>query len=87
MPVKEIEKIVIKFTFDGEEYELHKYLIYKGDMLVCAADLTGTEYYGDKDIMLLCCKVALKAYYNGIKSGIKEHKLHVSKTLKSLIGL
>ena len=87
MPVKEREPFEFSFQHNGQNYHFQDYYITQNGFRICYCDLTATEYHGNKLVTLLCCKVALDAYYAGIEDGKAEHKQEVSATLKDLLGL
>lgn len=87
MPIKKREPFEFEFTYAGEIYYFATYMIYKDGDYICRCDLTATEYYGNELVTLICCKVALEAYYQGKKAGKEEYKQEAGATLKGLLGL
>ena len=87
MPIKKREPFTFVFQYKGEKYYFNSFTILKDGEYICHCDLTATEYYGNEQITLLCCRVALDAYYAGKADGKIEHKQEVSVTLKDLLGL
>lgn len=69
MLIKKREPFEFEFTYESKLYYFDTYVIYKDGKYVCRCDLTATEYYGNKLVTLLCCKVALEAYYKGKEVG------------------
>lgn len=87
MPVKKREPFAFEFTYRGEIYYFDSYMIYKDGDYICRCDLTATEYYGNELVTLICCKVALEAYYQGKSVGKDEHTQQVGEMLRDLLGL
>ena len=88
MPPKEYEPYVFTFTYEQETYLLNSFRIYdSNNKYICDCDLSVTKYYGNQEITLLCCRIALDAYYAGKADGKTEHKKEVGSVIKDLLGL
>ena len=87
MPVKKREPFEFEFQHCGEDYYFKDFYILKDGIVLCYCDLTGTEYHGNQPVTLLCCKVAINAYYSGRQVGKEEHQQEVAETFKNMLGL
>jgi hypothetical protein len=82
MPPKELKACAFKFMHNQKIYYCDTYRIYdsNGDY-VCICDLTATNYYGDEEVMLICCKIALNAYFEGHAEGCIDAKAEMRRAL------
>lgn len=87
MPPIALKPFAFTFQYDGETYYFETFKIFKNGKYICHCDLTATKYYGDELVTLICCKIALKAYYYGVLNGKHQHMQEVSETFKNLLGL
>ena len=74
MPVKKREPFAFNFEYKGKTYRFATYVLYREDEYICDVDLTATEYYGNKEITLMCCKIAIEAYESGVQDGVAEFR-------------
>lgn len=74
MPVKKRESFAFNFEYKGKYYRFATYVLYREDEYICNVDLTATEYYGNKEITLMCCKIAIEAYESGVQDGAAEFR-------------
>ena len=83
MPPKELKPCKFEFTHNGKHYVFDTYHIYDyyTDDCVCSCDLTATNYYGNEEVMLICCKIALDAYVEGYAEGKCDAKREIRKAL------
>ena len=83
MPPKELKPCKFEFTHNGKRYRFDNFCIYDyyTDVCVCYCDLTATNYYGNEEVMLICCKIALDAYDEGYVEGKCDAKREIRKTL------
>lgn len=82
MPPKELKPCKFEFTHNQKRYTFDTYRIYdSNDDYVCLCDLTATNYYGNEEVMLICCKIALDAYFEGQEDGNIDAKTEIRKML------
>lgn len=82
MPLKKLEPCIFEFTHNQKHYVFDTYRIYDSDdNFVCLCDLTATNYYNNEEVMLICCKIALDAYFNGHDEGQIYAKTEMRKSL------
>ena len=82
MPPKELEPCKFEFTHKGKHYVFDNYYICDSDNhYVCTCDLTATNYYGNEEVMLICCKNVLDAYFEGITEGQRQNRQAIRKAL------
>lgn len=87
MPPKRLAQFRFTFQYKGETYQFWDYYITNNGKHICYCDLTGTEYYGNESLALLCCKIAIDAYNAGKTDGKLEHRKEIAGTFKNLLGL
>ena len=82
MPTKELKPCKFEFTHKQKRYVFDAYYICDSEnCYVCTCDLTATNYYGNEEIMLICCKMALDAYFEGIEEGKRENRREIRTAL------
>ena len=82
MPPKELKACMFKFTHNKKTYFFNTYRIYdSNDNYVCRCDLTATNYYGNEEVMRICCEIALDAYFEGHDEGEIYAKTEIRKSL------
>jgi len=81
MPPKERERLEFEFTHNGRIYYFDNYYITEDGKYVCRCDLTATNYYGNKEVMLICCKIALDAYLESKEQAERDVKQEICKVL------
>lgn len=88
MPTKEIENICIEFEYEGRNFTLDKYKIYDyyGNYL-CSCDFTGTNVYGNLELMEFVAKMCIKAYLSGFHDGEDQGREDIQKSIKRILGL
>ena len=87
MPIKRRKLFAFPFQYEGIDYYYDTCRIFCEGSLVCNCDLTETEYYGDKTITLICCQIALRAYYKGVCNGTAAHKKEIRNAFQALLGI
>ena len=88
MPIKEVENIYIEFKYEDKEFTLDKYRIYDSyGNYICMCDFTGTNYYGNKELMEFSAKMCVKAYLSGFHDGEEFGKEDLQKSFKRILGL
>ena len=88
MPPKELKLCNFKFTHNKKRYMFDIDRIYDSDnRYVCRCDLTATNYYGNEEIMLICCKIALDAYLEGQKYGKIDGEFDAKRKIREALGL
>lgn len=82
MPSKELKACAFKFMHNQKIYYFDNYYICdsNGDF-VCRCDLTATNYYGNEEVMIICCKIALNAYFEGHADGKIDGKREIRNAL------
>ena len=88
MPVVGIENIYIEFEYEGKNFTLDKYKIYDyyGNYLFMC-DFTGTNYYGNVELMEFAAKMCVKAYLSGFHDGKDFGREDLQKSFKRILGL
>ena len=71
-------------TYQDEQYEYKYYQIYDANgNVICDVDISHTNYADNEDILRLCCRCALSAYYEGKNKGQKA----LRKQIRELLGV
>lgn len=88
MPIKDVENIVIEFKYEDKEFTLDKYRIYDSyGNYICMCDFTGTNYYGNAELMEFAAKMCVKAYLSGFHDGKDFGREDLQKSIKRILGL
>ena len=85
MPPKELKPCTFIFSHNQKRYLFRSSCIYDAytDDYVCLCDLTATNYYGNEEVMLICCKIALDAYFEGQADG----KIDAKREIRNALGI
>lgn len=85
MPPKELKPCTLIFSHNQKRYRFDGSCIYDyyTDDYVCRCDLTATNYYGNEEVMLICCKNGLDTYFQGYADG----KIDAKRKIREALGL
>ena len=83
MPPKELKPCTFIFSHNQKRYFFRSSCIYDAetDDYICQCDLTVTNYYGNEEVMIICCKIALDAYVEGITEGQRQNRQAIREAL------